>query len=123
MPSQSGNLRRPKTCDFSPFLRVRVSSDWLWRGGIVKRFEPEYPEEAKQKRLQGQVSVRILIDQNSDVVQACGTGPAVLRQAAEDAALQWKFRVPRLNGEPLPYSEADLTFNFVLSKTKFDQRH
>lgn len=81
----------------------------------MKRVDPLYPDEAKPKRIQGQIVVRILIDRNGDVEQACGTGDPMLRKAAEDAAFGWKFRTPRLKSEALPYLQEALTFNFVLS--------
>jgi TonB family protein len=101
------------TCDFSRYHPVRISSDWMWRGGIVKRVKPEYPPEVKMERIQGEVAVRVLIDRNGEVEQACGTGPALLRDAAERAALGWLFRPPRLNGEPFPYIQEVLVFKFV----------
>lgn len=72
-----------RNCDFSQYHPLRMSSDWIWRGGILKRFEPSYPPEAKQQHLTGKISLRVLIKGNGEVVQACGDGPLVLRNAAE----------------------------------------
>jgi len=41
-------------------------------------------------------------------------GNPLLRGAAEEAALQWLFRTPELNGVRIPYIEQTLIFDFVL---------
>ena len=103
-----------RNCDFAQYHPLRMSSDWLWRGGIAKRVEPTYPPEAERKHLQGRISVRVLVNGYGRVEQACGDGNQILRVAAEDAALKWIFRPPRLNGEVIPYIQERLDFNFVL---------
>jgi TonB family protein len=102
-----------RNCDFSQYQPVRIS-DWLWHGGIVTRVEPTYPSEAKQHRLQGRISVSVVIDGDGHVVQACGDGHPILRDAAEGAAQKWRFRPPVLNGEKIPYIHEILQFDFVL---------
>ena len=100
-------------CDFSVYKPVRVS-DWLPRG-IVKQVTAAYPPDAKLRGISGRVFVKVLIDKNGDVVRACAQGPAVLRRAAEDAALKWKFNTPTLNGkEKFPYLQDVVTFDFVI---------
>jgi hypothetical protein len=105
-----------RNCDFTLHNPLRISSDWLWRGGIIRRIEPDYPSEARRKRLQGKISVRVLINGNGEVEQACGDGHPLLRGAAEDAALQWVFRTPKINGDSIAYLEETLVFNFVLER-------
>jgi TonB family protein len=89
-------------------------ADWLSHGGISKRVESVYPPEAKRRHLRGKVSVRVLINRNGEVEQACGMGNPLIRGAAEEAALQWLFRTPELNGVRIPYIEQTLIFDFVL---------
>jgi hypothetical protein len=60
------------------------------------------------------VSVRILVNRDGEVEQACGKGQRLLRHAAEDAARQWILLVPELNGKKIPYSETTIEFYFVL---------
>lgn len=103
-----------RNCNFAQYNPPRISSDWMWRGGIAKRVEPEYPIEGKRMRLHGRISVRVLIDGNGNVVQACGDGHPILRDAAERAALQWIFRPPKLNDDKIRAIEETLHFNFVL---------
>lgn len=104
---------RVRNCDFTRYHPLRMS-DWLWHGGIEKRVELAYPSEAKRKHLQGRISVRVLIDGEGHVEQACGDGYPILREAAESAAFQWIFHPPKLNGEKIPYVQETLQFNFVL---------
>ena len=100
-------------CDFRSFKPVRLS-DWLPKG-ISKEVEPKYPPEAKARGIKGRVLVKILINKCGDVEQACGEGPHLLVRAAEEAALQWKFRTPTFNGAfKLSYIQEILTFEFVL---------
>jgi hypothetical protein len=109
-------LPHARNCDFSQRHPLRVSSDWLRHGGIIERVAPVYPAEAKHQHLQGEIPVRVLINKNGEAEQVCGFGPRLLRQAAEDAALQFRFRVPEINGERIPYTDAALVFNFVLDE-------
>ena len=111
------NTTPPRNCDFTPLHPLRIgSSDWLSRGGIVKRVEPIYPSEAKRKRLNGMISVRVLINGDGQVERACGTGHPLLSEAAERAALQWIFKTPELNGKKIPYIEQTIAFRFVLDE-------
>jgi len=105
--------RHARNCDFSELRPLRMS-DWLSHRGIAKRVEPVYPAEAKRRRLQGKISVRVLINRNGEVERACGNGHPLLRNAAEEAALQWLFRIPELNGNRIPYVEETLVFDFTL---------
>ena len=108
--------RRTRDCDFRDRHPLQIS-DWLSHGGVVKRVAPIYPADAKRKHLQGKISVRVLINKSGEVDQACGTGPPLLRDAAESAALQWIFRTPELNGEKTPYLQENLVFDFVLDES------
>lgn len=105
-----------RNCNFSQYHPLRISSDWMWRGGVVKRVEPIYPAEAQRMHVAGKIFVRVLINSNGEVEQACGDGHPLLRNAAENAALQWVFRTPELNGEKLPYIDETLAFKFVLGE-------
>lgn len=118
--SESAAKRRVQktrqNCDFSERRPLRMSSDWLWHGGIARRGEPTYPLDAKSKHIQGKVAVRILINGNGAVECACGVGPRFLLHAAEDAARQWVFRTPEINGETVAWVEESLMFDFVLHR-------
>jgi len=77
---------------------------------------PSYPEAAKAAGVEGEVSVRIVIDESGRVVSAhASVGPGLLRVAAEEAAYQAVFSPTLLNGQPVKVS-GHLTYTFVLDK-------
>ena len=78
-------------CDFSAYKPLVISHAPL--GGPIKKVAPEYPRVAKAARAQGEVQVKILVDLKGNVVRACAAhGHPLLRVAAEEAALEWKFK-------------------------------
>ncbi len=74
---------------------------------------PAYPSKAKEQRLQGQVLVKVLIDENGIVIEAksiCRTG--ILESAAEEAAMKAKFSPTTLSGKAAKVYGI-ITYNFV----------
>ena len=68
----------------------------------------------KRARAAGQVSVEVVIDVNGRVISAKATsGPAVLREAAERAAMQARFTPALLTGQPVKMS-GTINYNFKL---------
>lgn len=77
--------------------------------------KPEYPAAARAENASGKVSVRVLIDEEGNVVSAktvSGHENAALRAASEAAALQAKFSPTTLAGNPVKVSGV-ITYNFV----------
>jgi TonB family protein len=66
---------------------------------LKNRVEPEYPEAAKNARVQGDVSMRVIVDQEGLVrdVQV-EDGDVQLAPAAVDAVRQWRFAPYQSNG-------------------------
>ena len=76
--------------------------------------EAVYPEMARAARAQGDVDVRIVIDEGGNVVSAeAVSGHPLLRAAAVNAARAAKFNPTRLSGEPVKVSGL-LTYNFLI---------
>jgi len=81
---------------------------------LLQRVEPQYPDEAKQRSIQGSV----LLDA---VVGADGTvrglnplsGDPRLRGAAIEAVQQWHYKPYLVNGTPVDF-ETTITINFTL---------
>lgn len=66
----------------------------------TKRVVPRYPPLAKQNGTAGSVRVYVVVDEKGEVIEISRSeGPALLRQAAEDAARRWRFN-------PTPGSES-----------------
>jgi len=93
--------------------KLRVSQGVL-EGSILHKVDPQYPQEAKDNRVQGDVVLRILIDEQGNVIEAKPmSGPPSLTDAAVDAMMQWKFKPYLLNGEPVQV-ESVFTIRFRL---------
>jgi len=74
----------------------------------------DYPDIARAARAQGDVDVRIVIDEGGNVIEAQAvSGHPLLRTAAVNAALAAKFNPTRLSGEPVKVSGL-LTYNFLI---------
>ena len=106
-----------RNCDFSQTSAIRMA-DWLSHGGLLQRFEAVYPPAALRDHIQGRISVHLLINEKGDVAQFCGSGPTPLREAAEEAAVKCRFRVPELNGKKIPLIEDSLVYDFVLDESR-----
>jgi protein TonB len=77
-------------------------------GGDVKppreihRVEPEYPVIARTAKVEGNVVVEAVIDEEGNVVQARAvSGPGLLVAAALQAVLKWKYEPTYLDGMPV----------------------
>jgi TonB family protein len=78
--------------------------------------KPFYPEEAKRNKVEGQVTVRIVVDENGKVISAQAIdGPQPLRGPAEEAARQATFTPTTQNGITVKVTGV-LTYNFVLGQ-------
>ena len=76
--------------------------------------KPPYPPIAKQMRVQGMVSVQVLIDETGKVVSAKAvSGNPVLMPAAQQAAYGARFS-PTMLGDQAVKVSGVITYNFVL---------
>ena len=78
--------------------------------------QPQYPPEAKDRKLSGSIAVKVLVNVNTTSVEkACaGDGDDLLRKAAEAAAL--KIRLLPYNDyikQRYSYAEGIVVYNFV----------
>jgi TonB family protein len=82
---------------------------------MISKSSITYPLAAKNAKVSGTVVVAVTIDEQGRVTSARATdGPAMLRNAAIDAAKQCRFRPAREGGRPVP-SSMSVNFNFVLN--------
>jgi len=81
-------------------------------GSVLHRVEPEYPEEARQRRIQGAVALDVRIGRDGavqDVKVVSGERP--LTDAAIVAVKQWRFRPQVVKGRPVEMqTRVTLTF-------------
>ncbi|MFZ0588697.1 MAG: TonB family protein [Candidatus Sulfotelmatobacter sp.] len=81
---------------------------------LLHRVEPDYPEEARQQRIQGAVVLSVRIAQDGGVQSATlVSGPPLLAQAASDAVKQWRFKPRSVGGRPAEM-HTSITLNFRL---------
>jgi TonB family protein len=84
----------------------KTSTDNSINGGVINGKAlslpaPIYPLSARQKGIRGQVMIKVLINEDGEVVSAkaiCG-GDSDLQEVSKDAAMKAKFRPTTLNGE------------------------
>lgn len=96
-----------------PPEQVRLSSVII-SSKIITKPAPPYPPIARQTRVQGMVTVEILINEQGQVVSAHATnGHPLLRAAAQASAYQAKFSPTSISGRPVKVSGV-ITYNFVL---------
>ena len=93
--------------------RVRVSSG-VSQGLLIGKVAPEYPEDAREKHIQGTVILQARIDKEGNVVGLdLISGHPMLAPAAIEAVRQWKYRPYLLNGTPVEV-DTQVQVNFVL---------
>jgi periplasmic protein TonB len=93
---------------------VRLTSK-LTQGRVFRRVQPPYPVIARQARIQGSVQVQVDISEDGVVTNATLlSGHPLLRDAALQAAKQWRFIPTELNGKRVR-AIGLLTFNFTLN--------
>ena len=92
----------------------RVVSKGVINGEALSLPRPIYPSIAKQLRIQGTVSVQILIDEAGKVIAAkVVSGNPSLAPAARQAAFGARFSPTRLSDQPVKVSGV-ITYNFLL---------
>ena len=93
----------------------RVVAGGIINGKAVSKPPAVYPSAAKAARVSGTVTVAVEVDEGGGVSKAEAViGPALLREAAEDAAREARFSPTWLSGQPMRVSGL-ITYNFVLN--------
>jgi TonB family protein len=93
---------------------VRVSAG-VMQGLLVNRVQPEYPADARDQHIQGEVVLKVSIDKEGNVANIqLISGNAPLAPAAIEAVKQWKYKPYLLNGAPVEV-ETQVTVNFTLA--------
>jgi len=104
---------------------------WVWQNGteggaskaghfgttpiLISRVDPVYPLEARAKKIEGVVVLRIRIDKDGRVKKAeVVSGDPLLSQAALDAVRQWRYKPGTLGGVTLNEVEGTANVNFSL---------
>jgi protein TonB len=84
--------------------------------------QPEYPVLARQTRIQGQVRIDAVLDEQGNVAQMkVVSGPPMLYKAALDALTKWKYEPTYLNDRPIAV-QMIVTINFQLGQQQHQVR-
>ena len=79
---------------------------------VLTRVQPVYPTIARAQRIMGKVDVEAEVNEKGDVIRAKAvSGPDLLRLAAEQALMKWKFKPASVDGVNVP-SKASISVNF-----------
>ena len=93
---------------------LKPISGGVLNGTALNLPTPSYPEAAKRMRAAGTVVVEVILDESGKVVSATATsGPAILRDAAVQAALRARFSPTKLSGQPVKVS-GTINYKFAL---------
>jgi TonB family protein len=93
---------------------LKPVSGGVLNGTAVNLPPPVYPDAAKRMRISGTVTVDVILDETGKVVSANATnGPAMLRDAAIQAALKARFSPTKLSGQPVKVSGV-INYKFAL---------
>jgi TonB family protein len=82
----------------------------------VSRKEPAYSEEARKRRIQGSITLSLVVDESGNprdvaVLLPLGAG---LDQSAVDAVRQWRFQPGEKNGHPVAVqATVEVTFRLI----------
>jgi len=104
-PSSAATPTTPETDDNT----IRTGS---LSGRERRRVMPVYPPTAKTAGVVGVVRVFVLVDEKGKVAVNGSEGPAMLKQAAEDAARKWTF-APTMVGNRLVRLSGYIDFDFT----------
>ncbi len=92
---------------------AKVAAD-VAPGSVVRRVEPDYPESARQQKIQGPVVLDVRVGRDGRVQDVQVTsGPPILAESAVAAVKQWQFQPKRVNGQPVEM-QTQLTLTFRL---------
>ena len=93
--------------------RVRVSSG-VMQSFVVSKVPPQYPQDARDQRIQGTVVLKAAIGKEGVVENlVLISGHPLLAPAAIEAVKQWKYQPYLLNGAPVEV-ETQISVNFTL---------
>jgi TonB family protein len=105
----AGTVQRVSTLE--PAGIVELPPDAA-NGSLLHRVEPEYPEEARQQRIQGAVVLEVRIGRDGAIQDVrLVSGQPLLADAAIAAVKQWRFKPRVLKGQPVEM-QTRVTLNF-----------
>jgi len=109
-----GKFRWDSTTQYFPFQKSKTGS--IVPAKLVKIVQPIYPAGAREKRIEGIVKLKVIVQKDGSVsVLSVVEGDPALSPAAIEAVRQWRYEPWQLNGQPI---DMDTTIDVVFSLTK-----
>ncbi|HLJ85927.1 MAG TPA: energy transducer TonB [Candidatus Angelobacter sp.] len=100
-PQQDQPSKQPQQDQIPKGMTFRVSSDVLV-ANLVRKVQPSYPLEARERHIQGDVVLQVWIGKKGNVAKCrVASGDPALRDAAKEAVEQWRYKPIMLHGEPI----------------------
>ena len=98
----------------APPSPVRVSPGVV-QANRIKNVAPQYPQEAKDARIQGSVHLDVFISKSGVPTEIrVLSGPPGLSEASVQAVTQWRWNATLLNREPVEII-TEVEINFTLA--------
>ena len=109
--SKDGKGNKSGSTDSEPTVTV---SEEVANEHLLERVEPDYPDSAREQRLQGTVVLDVRVGKGGTVRSLSRvTGDPQLSILAAQAVRQWKFTPLLRNGAPVNF-ETNISLNFAL---------
>lgn len=94
---------------------MKPVSGGVLNGTAINLPSPTYPDGAKRMKIQGVVTVEVVLDETGKVISAQATaGPVMLRDAATQAAKRARFSPTKLSGMPVKVTGV-INYKFALT--------
>jgi TonB family protein len=107
--SVPGNVQRASAVEAAGIVELAPAAA---EGSLLHRVEPEYPEAARQQRIQGAVVLDVRIGRDGAIEDVkLVSGQPILTDAAIAAVKQWRFKPRMLKGQPVEM-QTRVTLNF-----------
>lgn len=95
-----GRFRWDSAVHYFPFQKPSTHS--VVGARLVKKVQPEYPAEAREKGIEGIVKLLVIVGKDGSVtVQNVVEGAPLLSPAAIDAVRQWRYKPTLVDGQPV----------------------
>ena len=88
----------------------------VMEANLAKKVQPQYPQAAKDRRIQGTVEFTATINKLGDIERFdLVKAPLALYDESYKTVMQWKYRPTKLNGQPVDVI-TDIIVNYTLSQ-------
>lgn len=93
---------------------------WVLHSKLIQEVDPSYPEAARKYNLEGDVMIKVFVDENGNVTSARWILPSgastILAFEALQAVKKWKYQPRVVDGTPVPMVSW-IAIRFQLKKT------